>query len=135
MKTAKEVQSDFLDMMRKSEIAKHINGKVYRSGYRPKDSQKEDLTVAFIEGLTNQIEKGVVNINIYVPRIAFQDRFLENGKRTAEIERLCASWLEEFDPSKTEYLIELQSTIKTFEMEEVKQDFVNMRLKYQRFNN
>lgn len=135
MKTAKEIQTDFLALVANSPMAKSISGKVYRKGYRPRDSQLEDITVAFVSGLPTQIESGVVAICIYVPDIDSFDNgvLVEDGTRTDELEKMCRNWIDTNPASGTDYTIELQTTIATVEDEAIHQHFVSLMIKYRHF--
>ena len=89
-KTGKQIQGDIYRFLKNSTLAEQISGEVYRSGIRPRDSQQEDAVVTFTAGLPDQIQTGVVTINIYVPDIDFDDNgtWVEDGARTEEMESL-----------------------------------------------
>lgn len=130
--TATDVQTAVFNFMQGSDLAKALSGKVYRSGYRPRDSRKEDAVIIFTAGLPGEIQTGVVTLNIYVPDIEVsQDgTFVANGARIAQIERLAQDWVDGLTADRSRYLFELQSTIFTEPAEEVNQHFIVVRLKY-----
>lgn len=136
MKTAKEIQSDIITLLRGSTLAKAVSGGIYRNGYRPLNSQAEDITVGFVTGLTGEIEEGIVVINVYVADIdAFGNgTMVENGERTAEIERLAGDWVKALTASRSNYLFKLSQTIYTEAEREVRQHFVSIRLNYRLYN-
>ena len=68
-KTSKQVQTDIIDLLQNSELAAEVTGEIYRKGYRPRDSRKEDIIVIFTTGLPDEIQTGVVTVNIYLPDI------------------------------------------------------------------
>lgn len=135
--TAKQVQGDIYQMLQGSELASAISGEVYRKGYRPRDSKKEDAVVIFTTGLTDEIQTGVVTVNIYVPDIESADNgvLIEDGERTEEIEALAQQWVDSLTADKSCYKFSLQQTIRTDEDEDIHQHFVVVRLHYDYYNN
>lgn len=136
MKTAKEVQGDIINLLRGSALAKAVSGNIYRKGYRPLNSQAEDITVGFVTGVTGEIQEGVVVINVYVADIDAigNGTMVENGARTTEIERLADDWAQSLTASRSNYLFELSQTIYTEAEREVHQHFVSIRLNYRLYN-
>lgn len=132
-KTGKQIQSDFYRLLRSSPIASSITGSVYRNGYRPRDSRKEDAIVSFTTGLGEQFQSGIVTINIYVPDIDPNKDgiMMENGQRSEELEVLAKEWVKHLCESQTEYDITLHQTIYTDEAPEISQHFVVVKLRYQ----
>ena len=136
MRTAKEVQGDIINLLRESALAKAVSGNIYRKGYRPLNSQAEDITVGFVTGVTGEIQEGVVVINVYVADIDAigNGTMVENGARTTEIERLADDWVQSLTASRSNYLFELSQTIYTEAEREVHQHFVSIRLNYRLYN-
>ena len=134
-KTGKQVQGDIYQLLKGSTLSSMISGDVYRNGYRPRDSRLEDAIVTFTAGLPEQVQTGVVTINIYVPDIDPYENgvFVEDGERTAELERLAQDWVDSITAEVTSYLFKLQQTIYTEEEEEIKQHFVVVKLSYKYF--
>jgi len=131
-KTGKQVQSDVLALLKSGALPSLITGKVYRNGYRPRDSKLEDAIVIFTAGLPDQIQTGVVTINIYVPDFdAFANGVLvEDGQRTGQLEIAAAQWVETLTAAKSDYKFSLQQTIYTEEEPDINQHFVVIKLKY-----
>ena len=134
-KTGKQVQGDIYQLLKGSTLSSMISGDVYRNGYRPRGSRLEDAIVTFTAGLPEQVQTGVVTINIYVPDIDPYENgvFVEDGERTAELERLAQDWVDSITAEVTSYLFKLQQTIYTEEEEEIKQHFVVVKLSYKYF--
>ena len=134
-KTSKQVQGDIYQLLKDSTLYTMISGEVYRQGYRPRDSRKEDAVVIFTTGLPNQIQTGVVTVNIFVPDIDPYDNgvLVENGARTEEIERLAGKWVDGLTTDKSCYKFKLQQTIYTEEEAEINQHFIVVKLKYEYF--
>lgn len=134
-KTAKQVQTDIINLLERSELVSEISGDVYRSGYRPRDSRLEDAIVIFTTGLPDEIETGVVTINVFVPDIdPFNNGVLvEDGERTSALEALAQSWVDSLSAAMSNYAFELQQTIYTEAEPDINQHFVVVKLKYRLF--
>lgn len=135
-KTSTQVQGDFYEMLRDSDLAKGLSGEVYRDGFRPRDSRLEDAVVVFTAGAVEEIESGVVTINIFCPDI---DPYangvtVADGARLGEIEMASAQWVETLTAAKSDYLIRLKETIHTTADEEIRQHFVVIKLSYRYFS-
>lgn len=141
MKTAKQIQEDVIDLLRGSTLREQVTGGVYPGGLRPRDSRREDIEVIFTLGNPGQIESGVVTINVFCPDVPEGDGLtpgakVENAKRTREIERLLAEWVETLTPATTGgYLFTPASTIITLPEEETDQHFTSVKLKYRYYDN
>lgn len=134
-KTSKQVQGDIYQLLKDSTLYTMISGEVYRQGYRPRDSRKEDAVVIFTTGLPDQIQTGVVTVNIYVPDIdPYQNGVLvEDGERTESIERLAQQWVDGLTTDRSCYKFRLQQTIYTEEEPDIRQHFIVVKLKYEYF--
>lgn len=135
-KTAKQVQTDIIALLRGSELAAEISGKVYRNGLRPRDSRLEDAAVIFTTGLPDEIETGVVTVNIYVPDIDPYENgvLVEDGERTETLEILAQGWVDSLLGSGTNYVFELRQTIYTEAEPDIKQHFVVVKLGYKLYD-
>lgn len=134
-KTSKQVQGDIYRLLKDSALCSMISGDVYRGGYRPRDSHLEDAVVIFTTGLPDQIQTGVVTVNIYVPDIdPYQNGVLvEDGERTETIERLAQDWVDGLTTDRSCYKFKLQQTIYTEEEPNIHQHFIVIKLKYKYF--
>ncbi len=134
-KTSKQVQGDIYRLLKGSALCSMVSGDVYRSGYRPRDSRLEDAVVIFTTGLPDQIQTGVVTVNIYVPDIdPYQNGVLvEDGERTETIERLAQEWVDGLTTDRSCYKFRLQQTIYTEEEPDIHQHFIVVKLKYEYF--
>jgi hypothetical protein len=137
MKTGKQVQSDIIALLKDSALAGTVNGKIYRAtpqdSYRPRDSKAEDILVIFTTGFTEQIETGIVTLNIYVPDMESPDNGVleEDGRRCEELETAASLWVESLTAGKSDYRFKLQQTIYTEAEPEINQHFVVVKLKYE----
>lgn len=134
-KTGKQVQGDIYRLFKDSTLYTMISGDVYRNGYRPRDSRLEDAIVTFTTGLPDQIQTGVVTMNIFVPDIDPYDNgvFVEDGERTEELERLAQAWVESLTAAVSCYKFKLMQTIYTEEDADIKQHFIVVKLGYEYF--
>lgn len=134
-KTGKQIQQDIMRFLREAIDTFSINGKVYPAGQRPRDSNKEDAVVIFTSGQPDQIQTGVVTINIYVPDKDFygNGQLLEDGNRTMELEVKAQQWVRSLTCSKSNYKFKLRETITTDNEPQIHQHFVVIILEYDLF--
>jgi hypothetical protein len=133
MLTAKQVQSDIIALLSGSELANAVDGQIYRLGYRPYNSQAEDIVVSFIAGLPGQLHTGVVTVNIYVRDIEGSTNGVlrEDGRRAEELETLAGKWVESLTTDKSNYKFELAQTIHTYEEKDISQYYISVKLEYE----
>lgn len=133
--TSKRVQGDIYRLLKRSSLAASLSGQVYRSGMRPRDSRQEDAVVIFTSGLSEQVQSGVVTVNIFVPDVEGTGTGVleEDGQRCEEIERLAQEWVESLTADRSSYKFELQQTIYTEAEPNINQHFVVVKLRYQYF--
>lgn len=131
-KTAKQVQTDICELIRRSELAAEVSGDVYRNGYRPRDSRLEDIVVIFTTGLPDEIQTGVVTINVYSPDIDPYGNgvLVEDGERTEALEILSQKWVDSLLGSGKNYVFKLKQTIYTEVEQDINQHFVVIKLGY-----
>lgn len=132
-KTAKDIQTDFYTLLKGSDLAAMVNGIVYRDGFRPRDSKKEDIVIIYSAGEDDgEIQSGIVALNIYVPDILpyKNGTMVENAARTAKIERAAQEWYESIRGVMPEYIFRLYNTIHTTADEDINQHFVVVQVKY-----
>lgn len=134
-KTGKQIQGDIYRLLRDSTLYSMISGEVYRAGMRPRDSQMEDAEVIFTTGTAEQIQTGVVTVNIFVPDIDPYDNgvLMEDGERTEQLELLAQAWVDSLTAEVSDYKFRLQQTITTEEESTIHQHFVVVKLYYQYF--
>ena len=84
--TSKKIQRDVRDLLLESDLAKAIDGGVYHAGTRPRDSRAEDAVVIFTGGVPDQIDEGVVTLNVYVPDVIPYGE--DNGVQVEDLQRV-----------------------------------------------
>ena len=132
-KTAKEIVGDIMDLIKTDPIAKLVDGRVYRQGFRPRDSKLEDIVVIHTAGVPGRIGRGVVTIHVYVPDMEFKGVMVENGSRCDIIERALQTFAESLTADKSCYKFRLQATVTTEEAPDIQQHFAVAMLSYDYF--
>ena len=136
-KTASQIEADIYKYF-KDKINTLINGQTYRNGVRPLNSQKEDCVISFLTGLDGQYQTGVININIFVPLVKNNDnQYRKDFVRCDTIEQALMPIIEEAETDLRNYRLQLHQMIQTFEETDIKQFFINAKIKfrYNTFNN
>lgn len=134
-KTERDIEDDFYFMVKSSELPGMIQGKLYKKDDRPFNSKTEDIVVGFLSGLDGQTQEGYVNINVFVPNISVGSTDGKKRPNKARIKVIQSKLLEFTDniiDSNSEYDVERDSTIQTFETEDLEQVMVNAKLYYKR---
>jgi hypothetical protein len=131
-RTGQQVENDIYGLVKSGPLKSFINGEVYKYGMRPRDSKAEDAIVKFVTGLDDEIQTGVVVVNIYVPDIEpFQAGVMVRDiARCAEIETKANEWIKSLTAGTTDYLFSLAQTIYTEEEPKINQHFVTVRIKF-----
>ena len=132
-KTASQIEADLYKYF-KDKINPLINGQTYRNGVRPLNSQKEDCVISFLTGLDGQYQTGVVNINIFFPMVKNNDnQYRKDFVRCDTIEQALMPIIEEAETDLRNYRLQLHQMIQTFEETDIKQFFINAKIKF-RYN-
>lgn len=131
-KTGQQIEDDIYELLNNGSLPSLINGKVYKFGMRPKNSQEEDAIVKFVTGFVGQIQEGVVVVNIYVPDFdAYEDGVMRKDiTRCTELEVAADKWVKSLTAGKSNYKFKLAQTIYTEEEPELNQHFVSVRLNF-----
>lgn len=136
--TSKKVQRDVRDLLLESELAKAIDGGVYHAGTRPRDSRAEDAVVIFTGGVPDQIDEGVVTLNVYVPDILpyGEDNGVqvEDLQRVEEIEELAREFVRSLSAGRSCYRFRLLQTIHSVAEPSINQHFVVVKLAYRYYD-
>lgn len=131
-KTETQIERDFY-LIAKAYLGSVIRGTVYRRGQRPDNAKTEDCIAKFLGGVDEQIQTGTVVLNIYVPYIPYQDgRKGEDLTRIAELEEAVNDILAEIED--TDYDIKTETTPKSYEMDDIEQSIIAVRLRFNRLN-
>lgn len=132
-KTEIQIERDFYQFVKKSALGAAIRGTVYRSEMRPADAKEEDLIVKFLSGTDEQIQRGTVIFNLYVPDIIYTDgRKVADKQRIGELEELMKRFSEEFDDA--DYCLTSSSTPYSTLNPDIEQHLIVQRINFQRIS-
>ena len=137
MKTGHDIQDEIYGMLKYSALELAVSGEVYKNGYRPRDSRLEDIVVTFTQSTAGQVQDGIVTVNIYVPDIDPYNNgvWVEDGARTAELERAALTWFEGIDRSATDLRLEAAQPPYTMEDSAARQHFITLRIRFMYLDN
>lgn len=130
IKTANDIERDFYQFVKNSELGYAIRGEVLRDGMREDNAKSEDLVVKFLAGLDEQVQTGIVLIHIYVPNKTIRNRNVRDTARIGELERLIRDFVD--TAGGVEYWLETDTTPKSIEVENINQWLVIARIKFKR---
>ena len=132
-KTEIQIERDFYQLIKNSRLGAEIRGTVYRSEMRPADATCEDLIVKFLAGTDEQIQRGTVILNLYVPDINFKDgRKVADKKRIGVLQAMILDFIETCDD--TDYLIGSDGTPYSTMNHDIEQHLIVARIKFQRIS-
>ena len=133
VKTEIEVERDFYSFIRNGSLGNAIRGEVYRPDMRPANAKTEDLIVKFLAGLDEQIQTGVVILNIYVPDTKNSDgRMVRDAARIGVLQAAIRDFVDKND--ETEYWMETDGTPTSMKNEEIGQWCVTARIHFRRIS-
>lgn len=133
VKTEIEVERDFYSFIVNGSLGNAIRGSVYRPDMRPANATTEDLIVKFLAGLDEQIQTGVVILNLYVPDTKNQDgRLVRDAARIGILQKAIRSFVDDND--NTEYWMETDGTPTSMKNEEIGQWCITARIHFRRLS-
>ena len=133
IKTEIEVERDFYSFIKNGSLGNTIKGSVYRPDMRPANAKTEDLIVKFLAGLDEQIQTGVVILNIYVPDTKNSDgRMVRDAARIGVLQAAIRDFVDKND--ETEYWMETDGTPTSMKNEEIGQWCVTARIHFRRIS-
>lgn len=132
MKSGNEIERDFYTYVKGSDLMQVLSGEIYRKGTRPVESRNEDVVIAFLSGLDDQEQTGVVIVNAFLNGLSFGKSFV---RPTGKIEAVQKELLKLKNTTFAEYYIGGDaSSVDTYD-EELRQYVVSCRLKFKRISN
>lgn len=131
-KTEMQIERDFFLLVKQNPLGQVIKGAVYRSDMRPADAETEDLVVKFYTGVDGQVQTGTVIFDIYVPDVPYgkSGRKVSDKQRIGELQELIQSFVN--DNTDTEYLLSMETSPYTVEVEDIEQHCIKTRIKFNR---
>lgn len=133
MKGSQQIEREFYLKVKKP-IESLISGKLYLNGMLPTFSTTPTIENAVIvfksSGPYGQFQTGQLYINVYVPNREFKGTYIKDIARITELEN---SLMEiATDLTDNEYRVDLIETPQSYPLNEIKQHFINVRLKFRR---
>lgn len=129
MKSTIEVRTEIYKLLNVPRIKDMISGGVY-NGFRPHNSNKEDIVVNVISLGRGTLQDGVANVNIYVPDAIGNSKgetiYLPNSTRLKAIKDAVLPILDEFHGP--DFSLWCESTAEIAEPD-IKQHFINLRIR------
>ena len=132
IKTEQQIERDFFSLIQNSPLGNAIKGGIYRDEMRPANATTEDLVIKFLSGIDEQVQTGVVIINLYVPDITCSKdgRKIKNIIRIAELEELILSFVN--NSANTEYYMQTDETPISIFNEDINQHLIYTKIKFKR---
>lgn len=128
IKSELEIEQDVYDLL-KNELKGMISGEVYKSDCRPTDAMTEDAVIKVSDASADQIQRGNVLINVYVPYINGQPDKKRLTELSKQHEELCEIMNE---VTTEEYSFYPGRAAKSFEEPDIHQHFVNFKIEFKR---
>ncbi len=133
MKGSQQIEREFF-LKVKEPIESLITGKLYLNGMLPEFPKTPSIENAVIvfksSGPYGQFQTGQLYINVYVPNKEFKGSYIKDIARVTELENKLMEIATSL--TDTEYRVDLIETPQTYPLNEIKQHFINVRLKFRR---
>ncbi len=112
-----------------STLAEAIKGEVYYEGKRPINSKEEDIVISFASGVDGQWATSVVMVNTYIPNEDYGNGQApsRNQARELELSRIIEAFRDSLPVGNI--LLEKDATIQSYQVPEIEQYYINLRLK------
>jgi two-component SAPR family response regulator len=108
-------QIEFIDFMYNaidnSSLKNEVSGSIYKYK-KPNKSNLEDIVINSLTAYGIDVQKGILNVNIYVPNINALDSSLPNTARLEELSGILLSEISELTLDNCSIYIEAQNTIE-----------------------
>lgn len=95
MKSDGAIKTDVYRYINKSGFMSNVNGKLSKTK-RPHNSHAEDVVISILANEGTQLQKAIVNVNIYIQDLDVEGQFEENTIRQDEICEKSWKLLEKF---------------------------------------
>jgi hypothetical protein len=122
------------DKLDGSLLKETITGKIYKNGVRPAGSTKEDIVINVIVLTSEQFQRGIANVNLYVPDITVnlegKQQLMPDSIRLAHLAELALPIF--LESASQEYAFDLGDQHELAEPE-TKQHYINLRIDFQFF--
>lgn len=110
-----------------------IKGSLYKAGTRVVVPNKESMTVGVLNGTSSQVQEGTVNVNVFIPNVTATDgRTYCDFERCLEVEKMLSDLDKRLNNGEIYY--EISEMIKTSQVPNTEEHFVNVSLRYKVLN-
>lgn len=134
IKTEIEIERDFLQLLKDSSLASELRGTIYRDEMRPPNAKTEDIVFAFLGGIDEQIQEGIVVVNIYVPDLKRNGgRAVKDDPRIGVLQKEAIKLIDNSTHS-SEYRLKTDGSMKSSPVEGMEQHVIVLRLKFRRYS-
>lgn len=134
MKTTVEIEDDIFTILKGSELARTVSGKIYKGYRRPADSTKEDITVHVLANQNGEVQLAFVNVNIYVKDTLIGDAYDTDKVRTRTLAALACKIFEYTGSGKNFDTIVEEQNIYEADGTKQPEHFINIKVKYRTYN-
>ncbi len=131
MKSDIEIKTDVVKHIQGSALASEVTGVIRKTGKRPHNSKKEDIVISMLGNLNGQVQKAVVNVNIYVAANVVDGQAEEQTKRLEVLCGLASSLFEVFRGDDFRATLSEQRVI---EVEGANEYVINNQIEYKQVN-
>lgn len=134
--TSTEVIDEIFKRLNNASVKSMITGGIYKM-QRPTNSVKEDIVVNSLGMLNEQLQKGVVNVNVFVPDLAVTVNGIQqrqpNFLRLDLLSRQVTTELRNRRDSASRFWYDYQQD-RLFKDENSDQHFINIRVAFYSIN-
>lgn len=127
-KTPIDIERDFFTMVKDSVLGGEIKGNVFRSNMRI-NGRGEDCVVHVLAGVDGQIQRGVVQVNIYTIPLNLEGVDVDDKERCGVLLRCFYSMIEE-EEEKFPYTLETEGSPRIVYDDKSRQYVIACRIRY-----
>ena len=132
MKSDIEIKDDIYNFIKGSVLSVAVNGKLCKTGVRPKGSDKEDIVLSILANENGQIQEAVVNVNIYVKDDITDDD--QNQEATIRLRVLCGIAEQVLSVGRGDDFRFKLASQRVLAVDEAKLHVINNKLIYKQVN-
>lgn len=136
MKTTAGVATIIYELVQASALAAAISGKV-RKANRPAGSESEDIVINCLPIDNEQLQRCVVNVNVFVPPYKIKENGVETGDpdfaRMEQLQTMAAAFFKAIRKTQ-DYQIEWEQMSGILRDDNSTCYYFNIRLRFQAFN-
>ena len=133
MLTPNEIERMMYQFVKASALGKAIGGDVYRRNKRPSGSKDEDIVLWHSAGIDDQIQTGIVRLNIYTAPKVCDNTNTNDEARCGALERLFYDMLE-IGAAETGVAMRTNGSPRVDYDSDAKQFVIACRIRYQYLN-